>query len=80
MMPLAMIDLVAKARGSTVKMTINRNDAGLYKYKGTFRTLHELAKIGNIASSTLYSRLQLNTFNTIEDAVHAPVRDNRKKG
>ena len=73
-MPLPMHDLVAKSQGKLIGKSHYPTKDGLYEYKNKFKTLAELAKIGNMASSTLHSRFMRSTFVSIEEAVHAPVR------
>lgn len=75
-----MFDLVAKAQGKNPLRPIYPEKGGLYRYKDTYKELSQLAKIGGMASSTLYSRLERGTYATIEEAVHTPsLRRNRNK-
>ncbi len=78
--PLPMIDLVAKAQGKKLLRPLYPEKDGLYRYKNAFKSLSQLAKIGGMASSTLYSRFERGTYASIEEAVDdPPLQRNRNK-
>ncbi len=78
-MPLPMFDLVAKVQGKVVRHIIYPDSNGLYLYKNQYKSLTQLARIGNIPSSTLASRFKRSTYATVEEAVDIPVSKKYRK-